>query len=218
MQPGARPGFIWQPVSAFYSRQMNHASSCVFTIGHSSRPLAEFLDLLAASKIRCVVDVRRLPGSRAFPQYNADTLASALQEQGIDYWHLDSLCGRRSKRELHGAPPEKFWTNTSFAVYATYARSAAFAQGLDQLLLRTREQRCAVMCSEAVWWRCHRRIITDHLLARGYQVRHIMGYNKVDSATLTTGATVRAGTVIYPPNPEHPAMPIASSQPQGETS
>lgn len=197
---------------------MNHASSCVFTIGHSSRPLAEFLDLLAAAKIRCVVDVRRLPGSCAFPQYNADTLARALQEHGIDYWHLDSLCGRRSKRELHGAPPEMFWTNASFAVYATYARSESFAQGLDQLLLRTREQRCAVMCSEAVWWRCHRRIITDHLLARGYEVRHIMGYNNVVSARLTTGATVRAGTVIYPANPGHAAMPMASPQSQGRPS
>lgn len=180
---------------------MNHAATTVFTIGHSSRPLAEFLDLLHESRIECVVDVRRLPGSRSFPQYNADALQATLAERGIDYWHLDTLCGRRSKRELNGAPAEDFWTNASFARYAAYARSDAFAQGLDELLQRARVQRCTLMCSEAVWWRCHRRIITDHLLARGCDVRHIMSARKVVAATLTAGAQVRNGDVVYPTNP-----------------
>lgn len=186
----------------------------VFTIGHSSRPLHAFLDLLDESAIECVVDVRRLPGSRRFPHYDADALAASLAEKGIDYWHLEALCGRRSAGELDGAAPERFWTNASFARYAAYAHSAAFAHGLDALMDRARRQRCAVMCSEAVWWRCHRRIITDHLLARGCDVRHIMGAGKVVAATLTRGAQLHDGTVIYPPA----AAPEAASETSGRTS
>jgi uncharacterized protein (DUF488 family) len=154
---------------------MIHAALPVFTIGHSSRPLEVFLGLLAESRIACVVDVRRLPGSRSFPQYNADALAASLSASGIDYWHVPALCGRRTVGELDGVPPENFWSNASFARYAAHARSATFANGLDELVQRSARQRCALMCSEAVWWRCHRRIIADHLIARGEQVVHIMG-------------------------------------------
>jgi uncharacterized protein (DUF488 family) len=183
---------------ADYAGHMLDVSTTVFTIGHSSRPLDAFLALLDESDMQCVVDVRRLPGSRSFPQYNGDALAVSLTAHGIDYWHLKALCGRRSKGELHGAPPEDFWTNASFARYAAYARSATFAHGLDELLQRARRQRCVLMCSEAVWWRCHRRIITDHLLARGATVCHIMGPGKITTATLTRGARVRNAEVIYP--------------------
>lgn len=177
---------------------MNHTASLIFTIGHSNRPLEEFLGLLAESKIECVVDVRRLPGSRRYPQYDADALEHSLADRQIDYWYLPPLCGRRSKRELEGAIPESFWTNASFARYAAYARSDVFAQGLSELLLRARSQRCAVMCSEAVWWRCHRRIITDHLLALGVAVRHIMARGKIDEANVTQGARIEDGKVVYP--------------------
>ena len=177
---------------------MDSPSLQMFTIGHSSRPLAAFLTLLDESNIECVVDVRRLPGSRSFPQYNADALAASLASRGIDYWHLDALCGRRSTGELHGVAPEAFWSNASFARYAAYARSDAFADGLRELMQRARQQRCAVMCSEAVWWRCHRRIIADHLLALGVSVCHIMGPGKVVAATLTRGSQVRNGEIIYP--------------------
>lgn len=190
--------FIGQLGMTFYAGRMLDASGPIFTMGHSSRPLDAFLALLAESDIQCVVDVRRLPGSRAFPQYNSDALAASLAVHDIDYWHLDALCGRRSKRELDGAPPQDFWCNASFALYAAYARGAAFAQGLRELLQRARRQRCALMCSEAVWWRCHRRIITDHLLAMGGDVRHIMGPGKVVPATLTHGAQICDGQVIYP--------------------
>lgn len=174
------------------------ATTTVFTIGHSSRPLEEFLGLLSESTIECVVDVRRLPGSRRFPQYNADALARTLETHGIDYWLLPALCGRRSKDELDGAAPEAFWTNASFARYAAYARGSAFAQGLQQLIDRAVIQRCALMCSEAVWWRCHRRIIADHLLARGANVRHILGFGQIMPASLTMGACVRGAEVVYP--------------------
>ena len=176
----------------------------IFSVGHSSRTLDDFLDLLTESNIECVVDVRRLPGSRAFPHFNADALAEALAKNDIDYWHLDALCGRRSARELAGAQPETFWTNASFARYAAYARSQAFAFGLRELVDRARQQRCAVMCSEAVWWRCHRRIIADHLIALGVSVSHIMAPGKVDVATQTRGAVIRDGEVIYPaPDVDH---------------
>jgi uncharacterized protein (DUF488 family) len=175
------------------------AAATIHTIGHSTRPLDEFLGLLAESRIDCVVDVRRLPGSRAYPQYNADALAASLAGAGIDYWHLLSLCGRRSTGELEGVPAEGFWSNASFARYAAYARGDAFAQGLGELRERAHRQRCALMCSEAVWWRCHRRIISDHLLAAGDAVLHIMGPGKVEPASLTRGARVEGGEVVYPP-------------------
>ncbi|WP_305804637.1 DUF488 domain-containing protein [Stenotrophomonas sp. YIM B06876] len=174
-------------------------SNPVFTVGHSTRPLDEFLALLSESAIGCVVDVRRLPGSRRFPHYNADALAHALATRNIDYWHLEALCGRRTRRELEGAAPEGFWQNASFARYAAYARSSAFDKGLQELLDRASSQRCTLMCSEAVWWRCHRRIIADHLLARGVQVLHILGRGHISAATLTPGAIVRGTAVIYPP-------------------
>ncbi len=181
---------------------MSVAPTCVFTIGHSTRPIGQFLELLAESRIECVVDVRRLPGSRRFPQYNAEPLEENLATQDIDYWHLEALCGRRSKAELEGAIPDTFWRNASFGRYAAYARSTAFADGLEALLNRAHEQRCALMCAEAVWWRCHRRIIADHLLARGVCVFHIMGQGSVVAAELTRGALLDGDNVIYPVSAE----------------
>ncbi|MEO6518003.1 MAG: DUF488 domain-containing protein [Pseudoxanthomonas sp.] len=177
---------------------MVSAATRIFTVGHSSRPLDEFLGLLSESHIECVVDVRRLPGSRSFPHYNADALALSLSAHDIDYGYVPALCGRRTRAELGGATPESFWTNASFARYAAYARGPVFAQGLAELMERARHQHCAVMCAEAVWWRCHRRIIADHLLARGVAVCHIMGKGQITTATLTTGARLQQGEVIYP--------------------
>ncbi len=177
---------------------MDRLAPTLFTIGHSTRPLQEFLGLLDESRIECVVDVRRLPGSSRFPQYDADVLALSLDRHGIDYWYLPALCGRRSNRDLGGRPPETFWSNPSFARYAAYARGDAFAAGLQDLLRRADAQRCALMCAEAVWWRCHRRIISDHLLAHGVRVLHIMGAGKVDAASLTRGARIANAEVIYP--------------------
>lgn len=169
----------------------------IFTIGHSTRPIEEFLTLLQDSRVQCVVDVRRLPGSRAFPQFDADALRDSLAQSNIAYWHLLSLCGRRSAGEVRGLPADDFWTNASFARYAAWARGEEFRQGLDELIERARTERCALMCSEAVWWRCHRRIIADHLLARGCDVFHIMGPGKVVAAELTRGASIVDGEVVY---------------------
>jgi uncharacterized protein (DUF488 family) len=174
------------------------SAGVIHTIGHSTRSLEEFLGLLAASGIECVVDVRRLPGSRKFPWFDAERLVPALAAEGIDYWHPEGFRGRKTRAELEGAPPETFWSNASFARFAAHTRGADFQRDLDALIARSRDQRCALMCSEAVWWRCHRRIIVDHLLARGCEVRHIMGPGQVVAAGGTRGARLADGTVHYP--------------------
>lgn len=170
----------------------------IFTIGHSSRSIDAFLALLAESRLQCLVDVRRSPGSRAFPHFDAAALEASLAQAGIACWRLPALCGRRSAAEVRNLPVDGFWRNASFARYASWAQSEAFGRALDELLERAAGERCALMCAEAVWWRCHRRIIADHLLARGREVRHIMGPGKVVAATLTRGARTSHGTVVYP--------------------
>jgi uncharacterized protein (DUF488 family) len=161
----------------------------VFTIGHSTRSTDEFIGLLQQAAIERVVDVRAIPHSRTNPQFNIDVLRASLAAAGIDYLHLAALGGRRHRAK--GAPPSPnpLWRHVSFRNYADYAMSDAFRSGLDELESRALAQRCAIMCSEAVWWRCHRRIISDYLLADGIAVAHIMGPGKIDPATLTPGAT-----------------------------
>ena len=169
------------------------------TIGHSNRSIEAFIALLRASEIELVADVRTIPGSRANPQFNADALADALAARSISYEHMPALGGLRGK--ARGLSPEVngFWTNASFHNYADYALTAPFHAGFEHLLAAGRRRRCAVMCSEAVWWRCHRRIIADHLLAHGEEVFHIMAQGHVVPARLTSGAVVQPdGTVRYP--------------------
>jgi len=138
-------------------------SSCiahpVFTIGHSTRTVAELVALLRQVDVRLLVDVRSIPRSRAVPQFNADTLPETLAADGIAYRHLSALGGRRHHPK--GTPPSEntFWRVLAFRHYADYAETAPFRAGLNELLALAAETRCAIMCAEAVWWRCHRRII-----------------------------------------------------------
>jgi len=169
----------------------------VFTIGHSNRPFADFLALLRASRIDCVVDVRRFPGSRAMPQYDGEALREALAAAGIGYCHLAALGGRR--KAAPGDARNALWENAGFRAYAGYALTAPFRAGLRELEALARTQRCALMCAEAVWWRCHRRIIADYLLADGRQVLHILGPGKVEPGALTPGAQPTAEGILYPP-------------------
>ncbi len=169
------------------------ALSPVFTIGHSTRPYAEFCALLQQHGVQCVVDVRKLAGSRRQPQYNAGTLAAALAADGINYVHMAALGGRRGRTLAPGTPsPNGHWSNDSFRRYADYALSDAFAAGLQELHARSRAQRCALMCAEAVWWRCHRRIIADYLLLHGRTVCHILSASRTEPARTTPGAVVLA--------------------------
>ncbi|MGF6757645.1 DUF488 family protein [Paraburkholderia sp. GAS334] len=171
-----------------------------FTIGHSTHPLPEFIGMLKESGVGMLVDVRSIPRSRTNPQFNRDTLPDALAVEQIGYLHVAELGGRRSKSHAPEPSPNGYWTHPAFRNYADYAMTDAFRDGLATLLATGHQTRCAVMCSEAVWWRCHRRIITDYLLAGGETVLHIMGAHHVDPATMTPGAQAQTdGTLIYPP-------------------
>lgn len=170
----------------------------IYTVGHSTRTIPEFVELLRAGGVQLVIDVRTVPRSRANPQYNADALPGALAEWQIGYDRIAELGGLRGRS--HDVAPEVngFWENQSFHNYADYALSDAFAEGLDRLSRFADERPTAIMCSEAVWWRCHRRIIADYLLMRGRAVLHLMGKDRVDPARMTAGARRRDGHLVYP--------------------
>jgi len=170
-----------------------------FTIGHSTHPLGEFIGLLAASEIGTLVDVRTVPRSRTNPQFNTDALPEPLAAAGIAYTHLAALGGLRGRRR--NAPPSLngFWENASFRNYADYAATEPFREGLQRLREFGHQAPCAIMCAEAVWWRCHRRIIADYLLAAGETVFHIMTAGRVEPARLTPAAQrMPNDTLTYP--------------------
>ena len=170
-----------------------------FTIGHSTRPVDDFAGLLTASQVTLVADVRTVPRSRANPQFNRDVLPASLEAHGIAYEHLGALGGLRGTQRGVSPAVNAFWENASFHNYADYAMSEDFDAGLRHLRELGRGARLAVMCAEAVWWRCHRRIIADYLLAAGEEVFHILGPGHVEPARMTEGARVQAdGTLAYP--------------------
>ena len=169
-----------------------------FTIGHSTRSISEFVDLLRAAGVRHLVDVRTVPRSRTNPQYDESALPQNLAEYQIGHSRIPALGGLRKRvREVPDAV-NGWWENRSFHNYADHALSEEFRRGLGELIALGREQPTAVMCSEAVWWRCHRRIIADHLLAQGEAVFHIMAAPKIEPAKISSGARVADGTVTYP--------------------
>jgi uncharacterized protein (DUF488 family) len=173
-----------------------------FTIGHSNRSLEEFAGLLNAAEIALIADIRTIPKSRANPQFNEDTLPGSLAPFQIAYERIAALGGLRRKSKTIARDVNGFWTNDSFHNYADYALSDEFRAGLDRLIEDGRKRRTAFMCSEAVWWRCHRRIVADHLIARGETVFHIMGERRLEPAHLTAGAVVQPdGKVVYPAEP-----------------
>ncbi len=176
--------------------ERGRGASVIFTIGHSTHPIGEFVALLREASLELLVDVRSFPRSRTNPQFNTDALHDSLAAAGIGYLHLLALGGRR--RGHAADSPNTLWRNAAFRNYADYAQSEPFRAALAQLTTLAARQRCVIMCSEALWWRCHRRIITDYLLAQGLSVTHIMGHGSKDAATLTPGArTLPDGTVVY---------------------
>jgi uncharacterized protein (DUF488 family) len=169
------------------------------TIGHSTRSLEEFIGLLRAAEVELVVDVRAFPRSRSNPAFNIDSLPGELGTSGIEYRHLLALGGRRPKQTGVDECCNAGWRVRSFHNYADYALGRDFAEAFAELVRLGRDCRLALMCSEAVWWRCHRRIITDYLLLNGHDVEHLMGPGKIDRATPTPGAQkTAAGKVVYP--------------------
>jgi uncharacterized protein (DUF488 family) len=169
------------------------------TIGHSNRSLDEFVGMLAEAQVQLLVDVRSFPRSRTNPVFNIDRLPENLANLQIGYRHFPALGGRRSKQPNIGEVTNAMWRVQSFHNYADYALGDEFAAALNELVQLGRDRRLALMCSEAVWWRCHRRIITDYLLLNGHAVDHLMGPGQITSANPTPGAQrTKAGKVIYP--------------------
>jgi uncharacterized protein (DUF488 family) len=171
----------------------------IWTIGHSARPLQAFLDLLRSQDIRCVADVRRHPGSRAHPHFNQAELAQALAAEGIEYAPYPELGGRRSSRT---PSRHTVWRNASFRAYADYMDTPEFRAGLERLKAAGARSRVAMMCSEAVWWRCHRSLVADALKAEGVEVRHILDRGKVPEHPYTPAARIVEGRLEYGAAPE----------------
>jgi uncharacterized protein (DUF488 family) len=170
-----------------------------FTIGHSTRSVDIFVDLLRSQRIEQVADVRTIPRSRTNPQYNSEILAGTLSRFQIDYEHIATLGGLRGRQPEIPAGVNGYWKNKSFHNYADYATTENFRSGLTRLRSLGHTRRCVVMCAEAVWWRCHRRIIADYLIIAGETVLHILGADQVVPAHLTAGAAMQEdGVLSYP--------------------
>ena len=167
-----------------------------WTIGHSTRPIEAFLEILAARDIELLADVRRFPGSRRHPHFGQELLAQSLKEAGIAYRHFVDLGGRRNQR-LEDSP-NTAWRVQSFNAYADYMQSPEFLAALDELMTTARKHRTAIMCSEALPHRCHRRLISDALIARGWSVRHLLSPKRIEDHALTPFARVNGTTLTYP--------------------
>lgn len=167
----------------------------IFTIGHSTRSAEDFIALLRRAGVNRVYDIRTYPGSRRYPHFNAEPLAERLRSEGIEYEHHPELGGRR--RPSRDAPPSA-WRNEGFRGYAEYMRTPQFRVGLDRLIETSKHKTTAIMCSEAVPWRCHRTMVSDALVARGVHVEHILDA-KTSPHTLTSFAVINEGEVSYPP-------------------
>ena len=171
-------------------------ANVVLTVGHSTRPIEELVSLLKAHAVTRLVDVRTVPRSRRNPQFNVDSLPGSLAPEGIAYTHLGGLGGLRRPRP---DSPNAGWRNESFRGYADYMQTEEFLQNLERLLDMARSERVAIMCAEAVPWRCHRSLIADALLVRGVRVDEIVGAERVRAHALTPFARVEGTTITYPP-------------------
>jgi uncharacterized protein (DUF488 family) len=176
-------------------RAAKHPLPQIFTIGHSNRPIEEFLRMLEAHGIQRVVDIRTIPRSRFNPQFNTDALRDSLSATGIDYVWMKELGGlRHAKKDSINTG----WKNASFRGYADYTQTPEFADGIASLIKIAGEKRTAIMCAEAVPWRCHRSLVADALVARGIEVEHIMSVTRTQPHVITSFAQVRGPQITYP--------------------
>ena len=171
----------------------------VYTLGHSTRTIDEFGGLLVAAEIRTLVDVRSSPTSRRFPHFNRKRLSDALESRQIEYVYCAALGGHRRKSKIIPGEINASWQNQSFHNYADYAMSDDFLAALESLIETSQRELTAIMCAEAVWWRCHRRIIADYLISRQISVRHILGPGRIVEAQMTPSAIRQGRTIGYPP-------------------
>jgi uncharacterized protein (DUF488 family) len=167
----------------------------IWTIGHSTRAIDEFISLLKENGINLLVDVRAWPGSKRYPQFNKDTLAESLNAYGIRYEHFPELGGKRkSKPDSRNTA----WRNASFRGYADHMETEQFQKGIERLLdVAAEAGPTCIMCAEAVWWRCHRSLIADYLKARGVEVLHVLGANKVEPHPYTSASRIVNGELSY---------------------
>jgi uncharacterized protein (DUF488 family) len=177
----------------------------IWTIGHSTRSIEEFIALLRGSRIEAVADVRRFPGSRRHPQFGQAELAKALTGASIDYVHVPELGGRRA------AQPDSVntaWRNAAFRGYADYMSTEAFASGIERLLELARAKRTAILCAEALWWQCHRALIADHLKVAGQTVWHILSANKLQLHSFSGAARLVNSKLSYRDAEPEPELPL----------
>ncbi len=174
---------------------MDPAPKRIFTVGHSTHPPERFLRLLRRHGIRVLADVRRFPGSRRLPHFNAGEIASILKKEGIEYAHLPELGGRRRPRP---DSPNDGWREGQFRGYADHMTSCEFRRGIERLASLAAAQRTAAMCAEAPWWRCHRRLLSDALLALGFEVFHIGPRGELARHAPTPFAVIEEEQVLYP--------------------
>lgn len=180
-------------------------SQVLWTIGHSTKPIEEFVSLLRAHTVQRLVDVRTIPRSRYNPQFNTEALANSLPIAAVSYQHVAHLGGLRTPRKNS---VNTGWRNDSFRGYADYMESETFERALNKLMADSQELRIAIMCAEAVPWRCHRSLIADALVSRGWEVRHIMSETKANRHQLTSFAILENGLLRYPdPSIAHPLFP-----------
>ena len=174
--------------------QKSPGNKIIWTIGHSTRTLEELVQMLQSFKIEIVADIRSYPGSRRYPQFNKEALAVSLPQNNIQYIHLKELGGRRKV-----SPDSKntAWRHPAFRGYADYMETNEFKQGIKELEAIALKQHTAYMCSEAVWWRCHRSMVSDYLKVNGWKVMHIMGIGKVEEHPYTSAAKVLNGELRY---------------------
>lgn len=166
----------------------------IYTIGHSTHSLEEFLNMLQSFDIKILADMRSLPGSRKYPQFNKEDLKISLEEAGIQYMHLADLGGRRKVKK---DSKNNRWNNVSFKAYADYMETEEFKNAIVKLEHIALEQPTAYMCSEAVWWRCHRSMVSDYLKAKDWSVLHIMAIGKAQEHKYTSPARIVHGNVLY---------------------
>ena len=167
----------------------------MWTIGHSTRAIDEFISLLKENETKLLVNVRAWPGSKRYPQFNKDALKESLTARGIRYEHFAELGGKRkSKPDSRNTA----WRNASFRGYADYMETEQFQKGIERLLdVAAEGGLTAIMCAEAVWWRCHRSLVADYLKARGVEVLHVLGANKVEPHPYTSAARIVNGELSY---------------------
>jgi uncharacterized protein (DUF488 family) len=173
---------------------MKKENTTIWTIGHSTRSFEELVDMLHSFSIELIADIRSYPGSRKFPQFNKEVLEISLPQNEIQYVHLKNLGGRR---KVNPQSKNTGWRHAAFRGYADYMETDAFKDEIIQLVNKALKQRTAYMCSEAVWWRCHRSMVSDYLKLQGWKIMHIMGIGKAKEHSYTAPARIVNGELNY---------------------